>query len=76
MVEHPLPDHAALTGKDVTIADGLPVIITEKDAVKCFHRELPDGDRVWYLPVDVSLSEAASAEVDALLERLADTVRS
>jgi tetraacyldisaccharide 4'-kinase len=34
-VEHPLPDHARLTVADVTFADGLPVLMTEKDAVKC-----------------------------------------
>jgi tetraacyldisaccharide 4'-kinase len=34
-IEHPLPDHAALTPADLDHGDGLPVLMTEKDAVKC-----------------------------------------
>ncbi len=33
--EHPLPDHAQLRIDDISFADDLPVLMTEKDAVKC-----------------------------------------
>ncbi len=35
VIEHALPDHHAITASDITFADQLPVLMTEKDAVKC-----------------------------------------
>jgi tetraacyldisaccharide 4'-kinase len=35
LVEHPLPDHAPIAAADLAFGDGLPVLMTEKDAVKC-----------------------------------------
>ncbi len=75
VIEHPLPDHAALTGKGVSFSDGLPVIITEKDAVK-WQAEWTGDDNLWYLPVDVALSESAATAVDSVLERLVTQSRS
>lgn len=34
-VAHPFPDHHAYQSADVAFADGCPVLMTEKDAVKC-----------------------------------------
>lgn len=34
---HLHPDHAALTRSDIDFSDQLPVLMTEKDAVKCKH---------------------------------------
>ena len=34
-VEHPLADHARIRPADLSFGDGLPVLMTEKDAVKC-----------------------------------------
>ena len=34
-IEHPLPDHAPIRARDVEFGDSLPVLMTEKDAVKC-----------------------------------------
>ncbi len=47
-IPHPLPDHARMTAADVTFGDSLPVLMTEKDAVKC--RSFPAG-RLHYLEV-------------------------
>jgi tetraacyldisaccharide 4'-kinase len=47
---HPLPDHAQLQAPDISFADGRPVLMTEKDAVKCARIAGPDH---WYVPVDV-----------------------
>jgi tetraacyldisaccharide 4'-kinase len=35
VIEHPLPDHAPIRAADLRFGDGLPVLMTEKDAVKC-----------------------------------------
>lgn len=35
VIEHPFADHHAFTPADLQFADGLPVVMTEKDAVKC-----------------------------------------
>ncbi len=48
IVEHPFPDHHAFKPEDVSFEDGAPVLMTEKDAVKC-RRFARDHD--WYVPV-------------------------
>jgi tetraacyldisaccharide 4'-kinase len=45
---HPLTDHARIGAEEVVFADGKPVLMTEKDAVKC--KNLADA-RHWYVPV-------------------------
>jgi len=35
VIEHPFPDHHRFTAADLAFGDGLPVVMTEKDAVKC-----------------------------------------
>ena len=57
IVPRALPDHHPFSAGDIEFPDDRPVIMTEKDAVKC--RSFADG-RHWYLPVD--------AEVDSVLE--------
>lgn len=49
VIPHPMPDHASLHPADLVFADGLPVFVTEKDAVKC--RQLDIGN-LWVVPVD------------------------
>ena len=62
-----LPDHAAASQADITFADDAPVLMTEKDAVKC--RGIADA-RHWAVPLDVELNEADAAIVDAMVRRL------
>ncbi len=66
VIEHPFPDHHAFTAQDVAFGDGLPVVMTEKDAVKC--REL-DAGRLWYLPVSATFEEGFVQSLLNLLER-------
>lgn len=54
---HVLPDHHALRAQDLQFADGLPLLMTEKDAVKC--RDFAQAGH-WYLPVQ-AVFEAADA---------------
>lgn len=51
-VEHPLADHASLSEETFGFASGLPLIMTEKDAVKCSQFNLANG---WALRVDARL---------------------
>lgn len=68
---HPLPDHARLTAADIAFPDGAPVLMTEKDAVKC--RPGADASRLancWAVRLDVAISEADAQAIDRLLDRL------
>jgi tetraacyldisaccharide 4'-kinase len=62
---HPFPDHHAFTPHDLEFGDGLPVLMTEKDAVKLRHAARPEW---WVLPVTARLDAAFG---DWLLRRLA-----
>lgn len=64
VVAHEFPDHHAYVAADVAFGDALPVVMTEKDWVKC--RDLPLRD-AWYVPVSATLPESFYA---ALLSRL------
>ncbi len=65
--EHPLDDHAKLRREDIVFDDDAPVLMTEKDAVKC--RAIAD-ERHWAVPLQVELSDHDAAIVSTLLERL------
>ena len=64
---HPLPDHARLTAADIQFADDLPVLMTEKDAVKCVRFA---DQRHWAVRMDVVVSEQDATAVHAMLGRL------
>ncbi len=51
LIRHVYPDHHAFQPADLRFADGLPVIMTEKDAVKC-RRWVSAGAPCWYLAVE------------------------
>ncbi len=68
VIEHPFPDHHHYVPADLPGADGLPVLMTEKDAVKCAGWA---DERVWMLRVQAVLPDAFWAGFDrALSERL------
>lgn len=67
VIPHPLPDHADIRREQLVFGDGLPVLMTEKDAVKC--RGFGSGER-WMLPVRAELSAPG-----ALLNRLWPALR-
>jgi len=64
VIEHPFPDHHRYRADELVFGDALPVLMTEKDAVKC---QGLGGPNHWYLPVTASFAEA---EATALLGRL------
>lgn len=55
IIRHPFPDHHPFTRQEITFRDGLPVLMTEKDAVKC--RDFASAEH-WYLPVSAELPAA------------------
>jgi tetraacyldisaccharide 4'-kinase len=61
---HPFPDHHRYRAEDLAFGDQLPLLMTEKDAVKC--RSFAAANR-WYLPVAASFDQKEGA---ALLARL------
>jgi len=66
IIEHPFPDHHAFTAADLDFGDGLAVLMTEKDAVKC--RKVA-GPRLWYVPVEATFSEADSRRLLEIVMR-------
>jgi tetraacyldisaccharide 4'-kinase len=66
VVPHPLPDHARIAAADLTFGDGAPVLITEKDAVKCGSFGLDD---VWCVAVDLEFRGEDEMRLIRLIER-------
>ena len=68
VMEHPFPDHHMFAPEDLMFADDLPVVITEKDAIKCRGMELSliSAD-VWVLSVSVHIP---STLVTSILDKL------
>lgn len=64
VVPHAFPDHHAFVPADLEFGDRLPVLMTEKDAIKCVTFASPD---VWCVPVSADLP---STFIDALVARL------
>jgi len=64
VIGHAFADHHRYRARDLAFDDDLPVLMTEKDAVKC--RRFAAANR-WYLPVAASFS---AADASALLTRL------
>lgn len=55
VLRHPLPDHATITQQDLDFGDGIDIVMTEKDAVKC--RGLAT-DLCWFAPAEVAIDPA------------------
>lgn len=63
-IEHPFADHHAFGAEDLRFSDALPVVMTEKDAVKCAAFA---GDQHWYLRVSAALPDSL---ITALIGKL------
>lgn len=64
----PFPDHHAYVIDDFTFDDGRPLLMTEKDAIKCIALARPHW---WSLPVQACLPVSFYQDVDDQLRRLA-----
>ena len=66
-VAHAFADHAAYSAEVLSFTPSLPLVMTEKDAVKCRDFASPNW---WYLAVDAVPSEAFVLWLDQQLQRL------
>jgi tetraacyldisaccharide 4'-kinase len=66
---HAFPDHHAFEARDLAFTDDAPVLMTDKDAVKCQRFAMPHW---WRVPVGALLPPAFD---QALLERLDASVK-
>ena len=69
VIEHGYSDHYHYTQHELEFYDSLPVIMTEKDAVK--YRRFA-GPRHWYYPVDAQLDDGFAAQILEKLKVLKD----
>ena len=66
---HEFPDHHAYTASDLQFANQLPVVMTEKDAVKC--RKFAQSN--WfYVPINASLPDSFWLGFQQKLERICE----
>ena len=63
---HPLEDHAEITLRELTFEAKGPVLITEKDAVKCEHLQ---ANGVWCVVVDFKFDADSTARLMRLVLR-------
>lgn len=66
-VPHAFADHAVFNAQALSFTPALPVVMTEKDAVKCASFAAPDW---WYLTVEAVPSPAFVSWFDSQLTRL------
>lgn len=64
VIEHAFPDHHPYAVRDLEFGDALPVVMTEKDAVKC---ESFAAAHFWMVPVDAELDDAFGAMLESKL---------
>jgi tetraacyldisaccharide 4'-kinase len=64
-IAHDFSDHHDYCADDLQFDDKLPLIMTEKDAVKVRHLAIPENS--WYMPVDAELD---GAFFEKILQRL------
>jgi tetraacyldisaccharide 4'-kinase len=69
VIEHPFADHHPFGAADLEFGDDAPILMTEKDAVKCRAFAQPGW---WYLPVSARFTEAQASVV---LERVIGSLR-
>ena len=63
-IEHKFEDHHRFTLMDLSFGDATPVVMTEKDAIKCrlLKPELVH-EQFWYLEVEVSLDDSLLSDI-------------
>jgi tetraacyldisaccharide 4'-kinase len=67
VIPHVFPDHHAFRKIDLWFEPQLPVVMTEKDAVKCRRYGKPDH---WVVQIDVQPEQVFIDRLDRLLEVL------
>ena len=66
VIEHPFDDHHLFSAEDLRFSDDKPVLMTEKDAVKCQRYA---GENMWYLPIEIEMNNDFDMQLLNLLEK-------
>lgn len=66
VIAHPFPDHHAFVGQDIHFLDSLPVLMTEKDAIKC---RAFAGPQHYAVPVRAVIEPADEARIASLVQQ-------
>ncbi len=66
VIEHPFTDHHPYRAEDLNFNDDTPVLMTEKDAVKCQRYAT---DNIWYLPIEIQMNNDFDIQLLNLLEK-------
>lgn len=69
VIRHPMPDHAKLSAANLEFDDASPVLVTEKDAVKCQSHAHAN---LWCVPIKLELN---AEDGERLLQRLVTAMR-
>jgi len=67
IIEHPFHDHHLFAAEDIQFDDDLPVLMTEKDAVKCKRFA---NEKCWYLSIDAQPDRRVGERILTLIEKL------
>lgn len=67
VIQHEFPDHYRLQPGDLDFGDQYPIVMTEKDAVKC---ESFAAEHYWYLPVKAEVDPDFEKQLLVLLQTL------
>lgn len=66
--QHVYPDHYAFTEQDLKQFSGKTILMTEKDAVKCFTFSISDA---WYLPITATVNSTGPISlIQLILQKL------
>ena len=64
---HPFPDHHSFVESELVFGDDSPVLMTEKDAVKC--RDMTIKNRLWAVPAITQIDQRVFDRIDRLVAR-------
>jgi len=59
-IEHSFDDHHSFESEDLNFGDEYPVLMTEKDAIKC---RAFASENLWYLPIEADVDEKLAVAV-------------
>jgi tetraacyldisaccharide 4'-kinase len=68
-IRHDFPDHFAFRRQDVDFGDAFPILMTEKDAVKC---KAFTNEKLWAVPIEADVDSAFAARLIELLSEKHD----
>lgn len=62
---HEFPDHHAFNDSDLAFSDASPILMTEKDGIKC--HDMSNAKNIWVIPSELSIDQGLFREVEKIL---------